>query len=262
MNAANAALARPHTRLLDAASLDRILAHWLPIFGLSMTKSALAYLAHRICLMEDLCEGRIATTINAMMLRLLAMRSLGPAAELKVLEIGTLFGIGAGLLHAFRGPDIGRVRLTLVDPLSGYYAKGMLDPATGVPITAETVLDNLTRLRVPREDVVLLRGLSQDPQIRAEAARSRYDVLVIDGDHSREGVRRDFELYASLVEPGGIVLFDDYDTKDWPEVKEAVDRLLADAEGWTWLGSEWRTGILKSARRRDKASPASGTAAD
>lgn len=35
------------------------------------------------------------------------------------------------------------------------------------------------------------------------------DVLFIDGDHSDASVRRDFELYAPLVRPGGIVAFHD-----------------------------------------------------
>jgi len=35
------------------------------------------------------------------------------------------------------------------------------------------------------------------------------DFLFIDGDHSYEGVRRDFELYSSLVGPGGLVAFHD-----------------------------------------------------
>ena len=35
------------------------------------------------------------------------------------------------------------------------------------------------------------------------------DLLMIDGDHSYEGVRRDFELYAPLVREGGLVAFHD-----------------------------------------------------
>ena len=35
------------------------------------------------------------------------------------------------------------------------------------------------------------------------------DFLFIDGDHSYEGVRRDFELYSPLVRPGGLVAFHD-----------------------------------------------------
>ena len=35
------------------------------------------------------------------------------------------------------------------------------------------------------------------------------DVLYIDGDHSYAGVKADFELYISLVRPGGIIVFHD-----------------------------------------------------
>ena len=35
------------------------------------------------------------------------------------------------------------------------------------------------------------------------------DFLFIDGDHSYEGVSRDFALYSSLVRPGGLVAFHD-----------------------------------------------------
>jgi predicted O-methyltransferase YrrM len=35
------------------------------------------------------------------------------------------------------------------------------------------------------------------------------DFLFIDGDHSYEGVRRDFELYSPLVRSGGVVAFHD-----------------------------------------------------
>ncbi len=36
-------------------------------------------------------------------------------------------------------------------------------------------------------------------------------LLFIDADHSYEGVKQDFELWSPLVEPGGLVLFHDYD---------------------------------------------------
>ncbi len=35
------------------------------------------------------------------------------------------------------------------------------------------------------------------------------DVLFIDGDHTYEGVKKDFELYSSLVKVGGIIAFHD-----------------------------------------------------
>lgn len=42
-----------------------------------------------------------------------------------------------------------------------------------------------------------------------QAGRSTIDVLFIDGDHSYEGVKKDYEMYAPLVRKGGIVAFHD-----------------------------------------------------
>jgi predicted O-methyltransferase YrrM len=38
---------------------------------------------------------------------------------------------------------------------------------------------------------------------------SPIDFLFIDGDHTYEGVKRDFELYSPLVKKGGIIAFHD-----------------------------------------------------
>jgi len=36
-------------------------------------------------------------------------------------------------------------------------------------------------------------------------AGRQVDFLFIDGDHSYEGVKKDFEMYSSLVRKGGVV---------------------------------------------------------
>lgn len=41
-------------------------------------------------------------------------------------------------------------------------------------------------------------------------AYAPFDFLFIDGDHSTEGVKLDFEMYSPLVRPGGLVGFHDY----------------------------------------------------
>jgi predicted O-methyltransferase YrrM len=38
---------------------------------------------------------------------------------------------------------------------------------------------------------------------------AKLDFLFIDGDHSYEGVKKDFEMYSSLVRPGGVIAFHD-----------------------------------------------------
>lgn len=60
------------------------------------------------------------------------------------------------------------------------------------------------------------------------------DFLFVDGDHSREGVRGDFELWIPKIKKGGLLLVDDYKSykkyfpheDTWPEVTKAVDELL------------------------------------
>jgi len=70
------------------------------------------------------------------------------------------------------------------------------------------------------------------------------DVLVVDGDHSYKGVRRDYALYSPLVRPGGLILIHDVvNAKDsrvdvprfWRELgrgKVIASRVDANPVGW------------------------------
>jgi predicted O-methyltransferase YrrM len=68
------------------------------------------------------------------------------------------------------------------------------------------------------------------------------DFVFIDGDHSAQSVRRDYELYAPLVRPGGLVAFHDIvDGPEslvggvpafWREVREELDDPLEFVESW------------------------------
>ncbi len=55
------------------------------------------------------------------------------------------------------------------------------------------------------------------------------DVLFIDGDHSYEGAKRDFEMYSGLVKHGGIVAMHDI-VKHPPEAKCDVDIFFHELE--------------------------------
>jgi predicted O-methyltransferase YrrM len=57
----------------------------------------------------------------------------------------------------------------------------------------------------------LIRGDSHSEEVAARVKHitESLDVLFIDGDHSYEGVKRDFLFYSPLVRPGGIVAFHD-----------------------------------------------------
>jgi predicted O-methyltransferase YrrM len=51
------------------------------------------------------------------------------------------------------------------------------------------------------------RGLPTRDQVAAAASKA--EILFIDGDHSFEGVRADFELFHELVADGGVIVFHD-----------------------------------------------------
>jgi len=61
--------------------------------------------------------------------------------------------------------------------------------------------------------VELIQDDSQKDETRQKVENilsgRRIDILFIDGDHRLEGVTRDFELWKSLVKPGGHILFHD-----------------------------------------------------
>jgi len=63
------------------------------------------------------------------------------------------------------------------------------------------------------QKVFLIRGDSHDSKtlkkVKSILRNDMLDFLFIDGDHSYEGVKRDFEMYSSLVRRGGIIAFHD-----------------------------------------------------
>jgi predicted O-methyltransferase YrrM len=64
-----------------------------------------------------------------------------------------------------------------------------------------------------RQRIVLLRRDSHEPETVHELLKvlheRQIDFLFIDGDHSYQGVARDFEMYAPLVSPTGLIGFHD-----------------------------------------------------
>ena len=63
----------------------------------------------------------------------------------------------------------------------------------------------------PRSHYIV--GSSTHPRTRGRLERTlagrQIDTLFLDGDHSYEGVKADFDLYRGYVRPGGIIVFHD-----------------------------------------------------
>jgi hypothetical protein len=55
------------------------------------------------------------------------------------------------------------------------------------------------------------------------------DYLFIDANHTRDFIIRDINGWIKYLRPkAGVLLFHDYGSKNWPEVKEVVDELLGE----------------------------------
>src|SRR5262249_53982526 len=83
-------------------------------------------------------------------------------------------------------------------------------------------------LRLFRQDSHLPESLSA-----VKATCAELDYLFIDGDHSYEGVKQDFETYGSLIRAGGIVAFHDI-LPDRRDPNNQVHRL------WNEIKSKYR----------------------
>ena len=63
------------------------------------------------------------------------------------------------------------------------------------------------------QDLQLMRANSHEAATLDEVKKrfdgAPVDMLFIDGDHTYEGVKQDWEMYSSLVRPGGIIVFHD-----------------------------------------------------
>jgi hypothetical protein len=71
----------------------------------------------------------------------------------------------------------------------------------------------LRALAGPRQRLELIDGDSRAPasvkRFEAALAGRKLDLLFIDGDHTYEGVKADYELYSRFVRPGGVIAFHD-----------------------------------------------------
>ncbi|MBD0329903.1 MAG: class I SAM-dependent methyltransferase [Thermoleophilia bacterium] len=114
------------------------------------------------------------------------------------------------------------------------------------------------RRRLARADqrVVGIQGDSHAPatvdRLRAALAGRPLDVLFIDGDHSYAGVRGDWERYAPLVRPGGVIGLHDVH-EDYTTSRGAVTAAISGdvPRFWRELGAGLRTEELVADPEQD-----------
>lgn len=233
-----------HERYLSKQDIERLRSEWAAPFGGMHSAAAINYIASRIRSIENRCSGRLATASQTMIARILSAQST-PGPDLRILEIGVLFGVASACFHRICSEYGRKVHLTLIDPFEGYYDRSDGDVITGVPVARAIFDGNMEACSVPPSDYSVLQGMSDDPAIIAAAASADYDVLLIDGDHSFDGVRRDYENFRTMVRPGGVILFDDYDVNEWPDIKRFVDGEPAADPALTFVAKGFRTAAFR-----------------
>lgn len=118
----------------------------------------------------------------------------------RMLEIGTANGGSLFLFAQTVRPD---AHIISVDLHHGQFGGGY--PAWKLPLYRAFARDG--------QRLDLVRGDSHAPETVAQVhdllGAEPLDFLFIDGDHTYDGVRRDFETYGPLVRPGGLIAFHD-----------------------------------------------------
>jgi predicted O-methyltransferase YrrM len=132
-----------------------------------------------------------------------------------ILEIGTADG---GSLFCFCKLAQDNATIISIDLPGGKFGGGY--PEWKIPIYQAFAKEN--------QKLYLLRKDSHSQKTLEEVKKilngNQLDFLFIDGDHSYEGVKKDFEMYSPLVRKGGIIAFHDI-VKHPPETGCEVERL-------------------------------------
>lgn len=145
------------------------------------------------------------------------VRALQPR---RVLEIGTSMG---GTLYLWTRLAAKDAVLVSVDLPGGKFGGGYSPLRTPL----------YERFARPEQKLHLLRANSHDPEVKKQVEQlcGAIDFLFIDGDHTYEGVKQDWEMYGPMVRPGGLIAFHDiagnYDDTQvkqlWDEIKPGRD---------------------------------------
>lgn len=160
-----------------------------------------------------------------------------------VLEIGALFG--GTLWHWLKYIQPGG-KVTVVDMLVSTF-----DSRYGQQFECHDKLWYLWA-KAAQTDLKIYEQSSIDPRV-VNSIHSRYhgdplDFVFIDGDHTYQGVKQDFEAYIDLVRAGGIVAFHDISIPDdhphyggvnrlWRELKQTYRcEEFVETPGWWGIG--------------------------
>jgi FkbM family methyltransferase len=234
----------PFSRNLTTCDEDIFINCWKHALNMQVSKTYLSQLERGIIGYEKKAKGRLAGDIQDAILRILVASSLDTDI-LNILEIGVLFGVNAICCYKLTDHRYSRKHITLVDSLNGYYRPGEMDCLTKLPVNRDTLEFNLSTATVPTSDYTIVEGLSTNPSTIQKVSDSLYQIVFIDGDHSYEGIKVDYENYSGLVAENGYLIFDNYRDGTSPGVDRFIDELLESYSAFELIGISWRTAVFR-----------------
>lgn len=161
------------------------------------------------------------------------------------IEIGVLFG-GSCLIKLMAMKKLGvKGKIICIDPMEGYYGQ-RIDPHSGHEVKKSTLYKNLQIFNFPENSIELRSVKSNDLLATKDLSGEAFATLLIDGDHSYQGVHFDWKNFSPFVNTGGFVLFDDYGDSSWPDITRFVNELIISLpKNWKSLGQIGITYIFK-----------------
>jgi predicted O-methyltransferase YrrM len=142
----------------------------------------------------DIAPGQVRCELRGL------LETLAIDPPRRMLEIGTANG---GSLFTFARISAPNAHVISVDLPHGEFGGGY--PAWKIPLYRSFARR--------RQQLDLVRGDSHAEstvaRVRALLAGEPLDFLFVDGDHTYDGVRADYESYSPLVRPGGLIGFHD-----------------------------------------------------
>jgi predicted O-methyltransferase YrrM len=169
-----------------------------------------------------------------------AMREVEKIKPRAILEIGTARG---GTFFLFSRAASANALLVSLDLPAARWGGGYSNWKTWF----------FRRLLLPGQSAYFVRADSHSPialeRVKQVLCGRAFDLLYIDGDHSYEGVKADFNMYSGLVRPGGLIMFHDialHEAKHdchvdqlWNELRACFphSEIIQDpGQGWAGIG--------------------------
>jgi len=248
----------PHKRKLSGEEIVYLAKLFSNVFNTTIENKLIESIMNYVSFIEKKMIGRIASHADDLILHYLmryfsSLETQNTKDNICHMEIGVLFG-GSVILadHAVKlSKQV--IPIHVIDPFEGYYGQGK-DIITKEDITENNFLKNLSLFDIARDEVIIYKGFSNDPKIIEACKSLKVASLLIDGDHSYNGVKNDWINYSHLVIPDGYILIDNYNDQYWPEVMNFINNeVLSNSNGLWKVGCFYASSLLL--QRTDVSNP-------